>query len=523
MIGLGVPWLWSVCPIPVILLLATWLRTPNWLLERNTLRAWLPTALSLAVPLGLIFTSFCLYRVYSVPGVDPGFDPAEFAKPPAPEARATADMYRRAMDLHRSPPLEEAEDGRMRSPSSQPGNPLTSAETTWLEANQEALDLVLAATKRPACDFHEQSGRNRHRRFAFSFDVEDDLYGSSARTGSGQLGLSFDALGVLLVTSARQLESEGDLEEAIQRYLAALRLAAHLRRGTRSPEIADRVERRAYDNLPFWAAHPDQTADGIRAAIAQIAQLQGNIPSSSDAPKADHVLIEGIIAGQLEPGMVIDYYIRDTVSVIAVRWLPWERARARRVLDFRTGRCLELLGEVESAARRNQKCPLSDLPHDDQEWSTLRRTTPMFCYFAHSRACYRQDEPSGRSRHYSYPYGYFLAADFARMATRRRAVRLQLALVGWRIEHGRLPDRLEQLVGPFFDALPLDPYTAEPFEYVPDGSPAAVLHLPPVAGSGEVKTVVLADKPYFQSAGRQRRLKCGSDRDFVFPIPPADD
>jgi hypothetical protein len=520
MMVLGVPWLWSVWPIPVVLLLATWLRTPYWLLERNTLRAWLPTVLSLAVPLGLIFTAFCLYRVYSVPAVDPGFDPAEFAEPPAPEARVTAEMYRRAMNVYRSPPLQEADDGRMRSPASQPGNPLTSAETTWLEENQKALELVLQATRRTACDFHRQGGRTGYGQRVSGFDVQDDLYGSRGRTGSGQLVLSFDALGMLLVSSARHLESEGDLEEAFQRYAAALRLAAHLRRGTRWPEIADRVERRAHGSLPFWAAHPDQTVDRIRTAIAQLAELERNVPSSSDALKAEHVFVERIIAGELAPGEVLDY-IAPGLWEMAFRWLPWERARARRVLNLRTGRSLELLREVESAVRRNQKCPLADYPHFDKaEWLTWERTTPLFDAIYLSRGCFVQGRPY---RDYGYPQGYLLAADFARMATRRRAVRLQLGLVGWRIEHGRLPDRLEELVGPFFDELPLDPYTAEPFQDVPDGSPAAALQLLPVAGARETKTVVLADKPYFQSAGRRRRLKCGSDRDFVFPIPPADE
>ena len=90
-----VNWLWSVLPIPVALLAATRLRAADWLLERNTLRmaaAGFGPADSrrravLAVP---------LYRVYSVPLVDPGFSPQEFAQPLTNDEEATFAQYDRA-------------------------------------------------------------------------------------------------------------------------------------------------------------------------------------------------------------------------------------------------------------------------------------------------------------------------------------------------------------------------------------------------------------------------------------------
>jgi hypothetical protein len=41
-----------------------------------------------------------------------------------------------------------------------------------------------------------------------------------------------------------------------------------------------------------------------------------------------------------------------------------------------------------------------------------------------------------------------------------------MALIAWRHEHGRLPDRLEDLVGTYLNHLPLDPLTGKQFVLV---------------------------------------------------------
>lgn len=276
---LGVPWLWSVAPIPVVLLLATLVRTPNWLLERNTLRAWLPTALTLAVPAVAIVIGACAHRVYSIPLVDPGFDAQAFTRPVSAEAQATLDTYRRALDLYERYPKRGRDDWGEWSSSSGPWTPLTEADRALLDQNQAVLDQVLAATEKP-CDFFDPSGRTSQRR----------------------PGANFYDLGHLLVNSARRLESAGELDAALDRYLAAVRFAGQMRNRSREPLIldADRVERYAYDCLAWWGAHSDQTADRIRNAIARLAPIQKQMPSPADAIKSDYVLMERLLAGDLE-------------------------------------------------------------------------------------------------------------------------------------------------------------------------------------------------------------------------------
>ena len=63
------------------------------------------------------------------------------------------------------------------------------------------------------------------------------------------------------------------------------------------------------------------------------------------------------------------------------------------------------------------------------------------------------------------PEGHYLAAQYLRMVTRRRAATLLLALEAWKAQHGRFPDTLDELVGTYLDRLPLDPYSGKPFLY----------------------------------------------------------
>ncbi len=68
-------------------------------------------------------------------------------------------------------------------------------------------------------------------------------------------------------------------------------------------------------------------------------------------------------------------------------------------------------------------------------------------------------------------FGEFMAKRYVGMETQRRAVVLTLALDAWKAEHGRLPSKLEELVGTYLDRMPLDPYSGKPFWYYPKGLP----------------------------------------------------
>jgi len=65
---LGIGWWWSVLPIPLAFLLATWLRAPNWLFERGGWRGWWPVVVVLVTIMLGIPAVVAVVRVFEIPG-----------------------------------------------------------------------------------------------------------------------------------------------------------------------------------------------------------------------------------------------------------------------------------------------------------------------------------------------------------------------------------------------------------------------------------------------------------------------
>ncbi len=86
---LGLSWLWTVGPLLLAFMAATWLHAPNWLVERKNWRGRLRLALVVAVPALAILVAIPLVRVYEIPLVEPGFDVNEWTRPATPEEQET--------------------------------------------------------------------------------------------------------------------------------------------------------------------------------------------------------------------------------------------------------------------------------------------------------------------------------------------------------------------------------------------------------------------------------------------------
>jgi hypothetical protein len=136
--------------------------------------------------------------------------------------------------------------------------------------------------------------------------------------------------------------------------------------------------------------------------------------------------------------------------------LPWERRRAARLLNVFTAEDLAELEYVVSGIVEGR--PVARLlrfsrwpPRDKyKEWL---RTTVLLSSFYDQR---HDGEQLGRT--------------FASEITSRRATHLVMALEAWKVDHhGELPEQLNELVGPYLDKLPLDPYTSRDFVYERNG------------------------------------------------------
>ena len=472
MLGMGVPSIWSIAPIPLILLVATWLRTPNWLREQNGIRGWRSTATWLTITFGLLLIAVPTYRVYEIPLVEPGFSPAEFSYEASAEARNTAKMYLR--ESEQVVPMDKRENTTEEETKAE----YRARLKTWIDANQEVIAMTLTVIRATECDGLEPPGRER-------------------------LGPAAYKLAGLLLAEARWLEDEGDLDTGLQRCLETLKMSRHVRPRNRFPREADRIESSVYNHLEHWAAKPGQTPERIRTAIQAVEAQIAQPPSQTDKIKADYLVARRIVEGDIDlltnRGGNSSRQTTAIRSIVALQWIPWERARTIRLLNRYTAHQLLSLEDVERAVADGLKLPM---PH-------------------HLR--YRNRFPYGNSRLTGWNHGARLLERFhdldwywkARMsvdaATQRRATCLLLALTAWKLEHGKLPDTLDDLVGPYLTKLPPDPHTGEPFRYFPQGIPIAIMQTNAV--DEEPIELLSAGQPFIWSTGWHIMLaQYGDDR-----------
>ena len=461
MLGLGVPGIWSIAPIPLILLVATWLRAPHWLLERGGIRGWWATASWLTITLGLMLAAVLAYRVYEIPLVAPGFSPAEFSREASAEAQATAEMYLRAGEL--VVPMAKREDTSVEETKEQ----FQVRLKAWIDENREVIEMAMEASRRPECDGLEPPGRAR-------------------------LGVAGYELTGLLLGEARLLEAEGDLDAGLERCLGALRISTHIRPRNRFPYEADRIESSVYNHLEYWAAKPGQTPERIRTAIQAIERLMSEPPSRTDAIKAEYGRARRIVDGDTDlAGNELSRFDLRTAavrSVVALQWMPWEEARAARLLDWSTAVRLSSLENVERAVADGLPPPIPNHYRYFNQSSLgnarlvrLLQTTMVVNHF------------------YDPDWWYWQARACIDTATQRRATCLVLALAAWKLEHGELPDKLDDLVGLYLTKLPPDPHTGEPFLYFRQGIPIAITSTN-TADDGPIE-LVGAGQPFIWSTG----------------------
>jgi hypothetical protein len=477
-----VNWLWSVLPIPLALLLATRLRTRDWLLERNTLRAWLGPALALVVPAAALLTTVPLYRIHQVPDIAPCFSVETYERPMMAAERATMDLYRQAVQaMHRDLLDSQARPmlfgGRQLPPSQW--------EIGIINNNQKAIALALRASRG---SFVHPIGEDPELR-----RIQD--------------------LGQWVVLAAVILENEGKLDAALEHYMAAIRIYAQVGSSDlHGAWSADRLEPAIYAHLRRWAARPQQTAARLLAAQRQLTKT---IPRDSlTAPlKLEYLYLRRILEGDMAGTTRIISGKVTPLSVGVMLWLqlPWERARALRLLNLQTR--LELLAAEQYYGARE---PLLGMAFDPESLAALRWMERSFSRSRPTELFYvlRQELSLTPISYYSWEgreaerrrWFSTLAETIWALETMRNATRLVLALEAWKLEHGSLPKRLEELVGHGLDRLPLDPYSGEPFRYFPAGLKLPLHPAQPLGRTGwSSGGTVPAQTPFLWSTGMNAR------------------
>ena len=278
-------------------------------------------------------------------------------------------------------------------------------------------------------------------------------------------------LGYALVRSAHVLEEQGRLEAALNRYLAALRVSRHIaQKGGVDQYVAGRAfAEYVYYWINGWAAHREQTPELLQQAVEAVRREAERLPGPAAALNVQYGALERTVKeGKWEdlPGFWRSYGPW-------VRVLPWERTALVRSLRFMQEvsywrlKCLERDLRSSHFAFSSWLIPtVQAVPRGEARWQGFIRPRISL-----DKAEGATDTFGG---HGFYPALQELTASTMSHETRLRALRIVLALAAYRLDRGRLPDALEQLVPDYLTELPLDPWIGRPFGYQPSGVPGSV-------------------------------------------------
>lgn len=456
---LQAPVQWFLGPIVVGMYMATWIHSRDWLEDRWNWKKGLRAFAFVAVPFVAAVIALPFYRVYSIPKVTPDL-------PTLPSASAgdkmTEAMFANAMEAVVEPPIQEKRDGEepveYDLSSESEWAPLSAAQRSWLEANESAIDLAIQAAERPLTPFHS-GGRG-----LVSIQGSRDLWR-------------------LLVLSARSFEEKGDLDSALERYRILFQMTAHLADDEEVYSFQGAALHRSLTLrlLVRWANRPEQTSERIKEAIAIVEQSEQLFPTGIPLLAARYEWVrrnaEAYWSGNYR--LLSDGFMSGIppVDPELTPWVPWEKWRSLRLVSIAFQRAAEQTRVVEAMLARSTATAFSSPPEDVEFHKWLENSIRL---------------PSWTHSAEALPF------EMIRYAMQLRATKIQLALLAWRAEHGEFPDKLDVLVGPYFESMPIDPYRGEPFGFLKEGLPNEIRF-----GESAPNPVQIG-QPFVWSAGRER-------------------
>ncbi len=358
------PW-WFMLPIFLGLMLTTWFRAPDWIAERNNLRAWWKPALAALVPILAVGGTLPSTRLAQMRPIVPknkelgvqerqrAFDSqlAGFKAADSTEASRTADMYIQvAVNLRDSlstdllkpwrkeeyslplsddrPPTDEIGDeiDESKLPVDEwPAFRKTKQDQKALmeKAYQTAIEEATKISKRPTCRFHVDPtailmAARQHNRRAPDLD---DSPPSPTISYKYVASLVYDVAGM-------SIQDKQPL--SVDRFEAALRMLQHLRSGQPTGiaiELFELEKRMILWQISSWAQDNHRTKEELREALDRLtpillhSRFKSQIPveedggagavadvqiveSPADALLADHAIILNVIDGKEPPFIV---------------------------------------------------------------------------------------------------------------------------------------------------------------------------------------------------------------------------
>jgi hypothetical protein len=475
-------------------MLASWLRAPDWIVGRNTLRSWLKPALAVALPLLLIAVLLPPVRMTQIPitGYDKHGLPLpleaqapdllqEFNGANRPEARKTADIYTNVVERLATTriknPLERWETEKNQAfirgeiatlESTIPANELQAFRAAKKELERlrhqldvETIGVAIEASKRPSCHFDFDS-----RSIAVRFNDGNQSY-----TLTHSCPLYGKLVDLQDSMSLRPLDSKKPFDG----YLAALRMSNHLRSGQPSVIYIDQLEReqRILDWIANRSAAKDVTKDQLREVLDKLQAYFRDELNPAGALLADDRLVRDVLTGKDTP-LILDNQpnfpppeLHDYLAFLANQ-LPWEQFRATQALNWIT---LHVTGEMKQ---------LVQYVHGSQPntWvqsvGNLRRWIRPRWGSQLPESWRIEVQPATTSYLASLEYKRRVSiSELSRVycdtEVCRRATLIRIALAMYRLDHKKYPAALQDLAPKYLKELPLDPYGQQPFQYLSTG------------------------------------------------------
>jgi len=438
-------WWLAVAPIPLVLLVATWLRAPDWIYENKTRWARGKIIAATVLPAIAMVNAVAVFRVQQVPVIAWNHRPeADWTLTQA--ARDRFDLYRVANERFEIPEartnaawdFDAAQiDQQSRVPSE--------FDRAWLASNADTLAML---------------GQIQPGPIEFLYNP----FGSDPPPIHNSFRLP-----KLLIYQGRELESQGKLAEALRMYRLAMQAAVEL--GPAFPQYRWMIFshlRLVFEEIAAWGAHEKMTPELVRDAIRELEAF-----SPDKLPMARTLESRYLFAGRAIDGnefALMEHSFQLSPSGIHLwRELPWEAARARRMLNQLAHAGTQRLALVEGGLEHQRGVVEYLLPPYVRTEFFFQTSDYQFTREAFNLA--RMYETT-----YLVPAdtGYdaeWMVRGLVEGEARRRATLLTLALQQHRRDHGKLPPSLDELKQDFFAELPRDPFSGQPFVYFPDGPP----------------------------------------------------
>ncbi len=437
MFSLGVSLWGTVVPIPLVLLLATWANADDWIKESRQGRVRVRRTLLLAVPTLLVIVFAICFRWLQIPAVTLQFETAPHTAAQLLEeeeaGKRLPQLAVRFSMLGFPDGGSYSETGPYHRPHSLLDTPIPEPVSQWLIDHQDFVQTVEDCVRR-------------------------ERFRSPPHNASANRRLT-EPLQKMMVFSARRCQKSGQLDKALEQYLTALWLMKWEQIDVVSVHDYwdDGHARQVLDHLRNWANESEQTPERIRRVVVSLQDIWSVSPPHEIGIESEYN------RRMKELSMVADeeydhppYDSDDARGRSLIYWffhlMPWERARIERLYKAIAAHELET---IATSRKTIDKRLLIDTDRSEAEQleSWYETSANSASGFAIRRLAW-------------------LTAD----ETIRRGTLLVLALEGWRLEHGQLPESLDMLVPDWLAELPLDPLTANSFSYCPNG---AELYLQP--------------------------------------------